>query len=227
MPRRVASSTTTMSIPLATMAATSPWLRATTTTTTNNEYVKDGDIADNDKEYAIGKNGVNKPLAEGNDNDDNNVPIATADNNEPITDNISNEYAKGNEDAQYAKGKDNNEYAIGNDSVNEPLDKGKNKDYTPIAAANNDEPLTNNISNEYAKGDEDDKYTRGKDVANMPGATTTRITPRARTTTISPKTSPSMTKMTTSAPGGGGRTITTDTEAAQWEAMQDGWQWQT
>ncbi len=33
-------------------------------------YAKEVDIATNDDEYAIGNNGDNEPLAEGDDNDD-------------------------------------------------------------------------------------------------------------------------------------------------------------
>ncbi len=35
------------------------------------KYAKEVDIADNDNEYAVGNNGNNKPLAEGDDNNNN------------------------------------------------------------------------------------------------------------------------------------------------------------
>ncbi len=62
MQRRVTLPMATMSMPLATTATTSPLLRAMMTTTTSN-----GDITDNDNKYAVGNDGVNKLLAEGND----------------------------------------------------------------------------------------------------------------------------------------------------------------
>jgi hypothetical protein len=63
----------------------------------------EGDIANGKDEYAVGNDGNNKPLAEGDNNDDN-------------------EYAK---DSNIAN--DNNKYAIGNDAVDKPLAKGINK----------------------------------------------------------------------------------------------------
>jgi hypothetical protein len=35
------------------------------------EYAKEVDIATNNDEYSVGDNGNNEPLAEGDDNDDN------------------------------------------------------------------------------------------------------------------------------------------------------------
>ncbi len=66
LPRRVTSPTTMMSMRLATMATASPLLRAMMTTTTSTQYPKDGNIADNNKKYAIGNDDVSKPLAKGN-----------------------------------------------------------------------------------------------------------------------------------------------------------------
>ncbi len=40
------------------------------------EYAKEVDIATEDNEYAIGNNGDNEPLAEGNDNDDDEYASA-------------------------------------------------------------------------------------------------------------------------------------------------------
>jgi hypothetical protein len=40
------------------------------------EYAKEVDIATNKDEYAIGKDGNNKPLAEGNNNEDNKYASA-------------------------------------------------------------------------------------------------------------------------------------------------------
>jgi hypothetical protein len=108
------------------------------------------DTNDEDK-YTVGNNGVDEPLAEDNENDD--APIAATNNDEPLADNINGEYAKGNEDNEYAKGKDDNEYAVGNNGVNEPLAEGNNDYDMPIVAADNNEPLANNINNEYTKDD--------------------------------------------------------------------------
>jgi hypothetical protein len=41
------------------------------------EYAKEVDIADNDDEYGIGNNGNNKPLAEGDNNDNDKYASAT------------------------------------------------------------------------------------------------------------------------------------------------------
>jgi hypothetical protein len=41
--------------------------------------------------------------------------------------------------------------------------------YAPIAAANGNEPLANNVDNKYAKGNDDNKYTKGKDNNNCAG----------------------------------------------------------
>ncbi len=71
---------------------------------------KEGDIADGDNEYAVGNDGNYKPLAEGNNDDDD-------------------EYSK---DGDIANKDD--EYAIGNDSVNKPLAEGNNKHDTLNAA---------------------------------------------------------------------------------------------
>ncbi len=74
------------------------------------EYAKEGDIADGNNEYAIGDNGSNKPLAEGNNND-------------------NDEYAK---DGNIAANDD--KYVIGNDSVDEALAKGDDE-YDTLSAA--------------------------------------------------------------------------------------------
>ncbi len=49
------------------MATTSPLLRVMKMTTASMKYGKDGDIPDEDNEYAVGVDGVGKPLDEGDD----------------------------------------------------------------------------------------------------------------------------------------------------------------
>jgi hypothetical protein len=70
---------------------------------------KEGDIADGNNEYAIGNNGNNEPLSEGDDD--------------------NGEYAK---DGNIAN--DNDDYTIGNDSVDKPLAKGEDE-YDTLSAA--------------------------------------------------------------------------------------------
>jgi hypothetical protein len=75
------------------------------------EYAEEGDIADGNNEYAISNDGDGKPLAEG-DNHDN-----------------EEEYAK---DGNIAN--DNKNYALGNVGVNKHLAKGDNK-YDTLSVA--------------------------------------------------------------------------------------------
>jgi hypothetical protein len=74
------------------------------------ECAKDGDITDKDVEYAVGNNSNDKPLNEGNKNNDS-------------------KYAK---DGNIAF--NGNKYAIGNDGVDEPLAKGNDK-YDTLSTA--------------------------------------------------------------------------------------------
>ncbi len=74
------------------------------------EYAEEGDIPNGNNEYAVGNDGNDKPLAEGN-NDNNN------------------EYAK---DGNITD--DDNEYTVGDEGVGEPLAEG-NKEYDTLSAA--------------------------------------------------------------------------------------------
>jgi hypothetical protein len=117
--------------------------------------------ANDNNEYTVVNKGVDKLIAEGNNND--KVPIVTTNNDKPLTNDINNEYAKGDEDNEYTKVEDNYKYAIGNDGVDESLAKGKDNYDMPIPSANNDKSLANDVNNKNAKGNEADEYTKGKD----------------------------------------------------------------
>ncbi len=124
------------------MATKSSLPRVTTIIT---EYAKDGNITDDNNEYAVDNNGFGKPLAKGNNDSD----VANNDN-KPLSNNVNDKYTKGNDNNKYIKGKDNNKYAKGNND-------GKHAE--------------GNKNNDYAKGEDDDnsKYAKEGDLAKGDG----------------------------------------------------------
>ncbi len=55
------------------------------------KFAKEGNIANINDKYAIGNNGNDEPLAEGDNN--NNAPIVNNDNDEPLANNVDDKYA--------------------------------------------------------------------------------------------------------------------------------------
>jgi hypothetical protein len=106
------------------------------------KYANEGDIANDNVEYAVGNDGNDKPLAKADD--DNNAPIAAAANDKPLADNVDNKYTKGNEDDMYAKGDDEDKYARGNDK--DEYAEGSNDDKY-AKGANDNKHLDNNYGN--------------------------------------------------------------------------------